>query len=296
MNKGVEQLAAHFNVKPDVIEAGLKEESNLDSVFEAYDKTVQIFTHEELTKKLENFAKDEIDKLGADGQQVPSKLYNRIKGNAFEKKEKELAKKYEVAEWDGMDDLQDKIVTKVKAKSGKADDENLTEIDRLKKLVLDTEKEKGDVVEAAKAEFHEQLIQRDVDITLGRIHIDEEGEKLENQHAILKAVVKGELTFKYIEGKTVAFKGEEMQKNKVGDPQSLEEVLVPFAEKYVNVKKVPDGGRGANSTDDTKTGIKGLKSREDFYEHVEAEEIEEGTEAYLKVMTEFNEANPEINI
>ncbi len=294
--KSVEQLAARFGVKSDVIEKAFEEDGSLDSVFEAYDKDNHIFTHDELTKKLENYAKDAIDKLGADGQPLPSSVYNLAKGNAFEKKEKSWAKKHGITQWDGIDDLQEKIIVQIEAKSGKADDEKDTEIVRLKKLVLDTEKEKGDAVDTARSEFHTELTQRDVEFTLGRIHIDEEGEKLENQQAILRAVVKGELTFKYIDGKTVAFNGDEMIKNKVGDPKSLEEVLVPFAEKYVNVKSVPAGGRGGNSTEDSKTGMGVIKTSEDFYEYAGKEGIEEGTEKFLDLMTKFKTEHPEIHI
>jgi len=296
MNKGVEQLAARFKTTSDVIEAGLKAEGNLDSVFEAYDKGVQIFTHDELTKKLENHATEAIELLGADGKQIPSKIYNLAKGNAFEKLEKTWAKKHGISAWEGIDDLQEKIIGQVEAKSGKADDEKDSEIKRLKKLVLDTDKERDEAVSTATKDFNGQLAQRDVESVLGRINIDETGEKLDNQRAILKAVVKGELTFEYINGITVAFKNGEMLKDKVGDPQSLEGVLVPFAEKYVNVKSVPEGGRGGDSTEDTKTGVKAIKTKADFYAHAESQGIEEGTAAYFDLMQEFNEIHPEINI
>ena len=295
MKKSVEQLAARFNTKPDVIETALEEDGSFDGVFEAFDKDNHIFTSAELSKKLDNFAKDAIDKLGADGQQLPSNIYNLAKGNAFEKKEKSWAKKHGITQWDDIDDLQEKIIVQIEAKSGKADDEKDTEIVRLKKLVLDTEKEKTDAVDTARSEFHEELTQRDVTATLNSIQIDEEGEKLENQKSILNAVVKGEFTFEYIDGKTVPFKDKEMLKNKVGDPMSLEEVLNPFAEKYVNVKSVPEGGRGGSSTAETNTGIKGIKTSDDFYEYAEKEGIEEGTEKYLDLMVKFKTEHPEIN-
>ncbi len=294
MNKSVEQLAARFNVEPDVIEAALTEEGSFDSIFEAYDKENQTFSNSDLTKKLDNYAREAIDKLGADGQQLPSNIYNLAKGNAFEKKEKQWAKKHGITQWDGIDDLQEKILAQ--SNSGKADDENLAEIKRLKKLVLDTEKEKEDAVNTARSEFDRELAQRDVNLALSLIDIDEEGEKLENQKEILKAVVKGALTFERIDGKTVAFKNGDMIKNKVGDPMELSEVLVPLAEKYVNVKSVPEGGRGASSTSTTNKGIKSAKSAEEFYEKLEAEGIEEGTAAFFDKMTEFKEANPDINI
>lgn len=296
MNKGVEQLAARFKTTPDVIEAGLEKDSNLSSVFDAYDKDVQIFTHDELTKKLENHATEAIEMLGADGKQLPSKIYNLAKGNAFEKKEKEWAKKHGIIQWDGIDDLQEKIIGQVEAKSGKADTEKDTEIKRLKKLVLDTDKNKEDAVAAETAKFNEQLAQRDVESVLGKINIDETGEKLDNQKAILKAVVKGELTFEYKDGKTVAFKNGELLKDKVGDPMSLEGVLVPFAEKYVNVKGVPEGGRGGDSTEDTKTGVKSIKTKDEFHAYAEEKGIEEGTAEHYDLMQEFNEIHPEINI
>lgn len=296
MKKSVEQLAARFNTKPDVIEAALEEDGSFDGVFEAFDKDNQIFTSAELTKKLDNFAKDAIDKLGADGQQLPSNIYNLAKGNAFEKKEKSWAKKHGITQWDGIDDILEKIIVQTEAKSGKADDEKDKDITRLKKLVLDTEEEKKDAVDTARSEYHEELTQRDITATLNAIQIDEEGEKLENQKLILAAVVKGEFTFEYIDGKTVPFKDKEMLKNKVGDPMSLEEVLNPFAEKYVNVKSVPVGGRGSKSTIEINTGIKGIKTSEEFHEYAEKEGIVEGTEKFLDLMEKFNTEHPEINI
>lgn len=296
MKKSVEQLAARFNTKPDVIETALEEDGSFDGVFEAFDKDNQIFTSAELTKKLDNFAKDAIGKLGADGQQLPSNIYNLAKGNAFEKKEKSWAKKHGITQWDGIDDILEKIIVQTETKSGKADDDKDTEITRLKKLVLDTEKETKDAVDTARSEYHKELTQRDITATLDAIQIDEEGEKLENQKRILEAVVKGEFTFEYIDGKTVPFKDKEMMKNKVGDPMSLEEVLNPFAEKYVNVKSVPDGGRGGRSTTETNTGMKEIKTSEDFHEYAKKEGIIEGTEKHLALMVKFNTEHPEINI
>ena len=296
MIKSVEQLAARFNITPDVIEAALKEDGSLDSVFEAFDKDNQSFTNADLTRKLENYAKEAIDKLGTDGQQLPSSIYNLAKGNAFEKKEKSWAKKHGITQWDGIDDLQEKIISQIEAKSGKADDDKDTEIVRLKKLVLDTDKEREDAVKTATDDFNNQLTQRDVQVALGRINIDEEGEKLENQKDILNAVVKGEFTFEYIDGKTVAFKNGDMLKNKVGDPQSLTEVLNPFAEKYVNVKSVPEGGRGGSSTEPSKSGMGDIKTAEDFAEYAEKAGIEAGSGAYFDLMVKFNTEHPDIKI
>jgi len=296
MTKGVEQLAARFNIKPDVIEAALTEEGNFDSVFETFDKDNQSFTNADLTRKLDNHAKEAIEKLGTDGQPLPSAVYNLAKGNAFEKKEKSWAKKHGITQYDGIDDLHEKIITQIEAKSGKADDEKDVEIGRLKKLVLDTEQEKGEAVDTARSEFHSQLTQRDVMAALGQIQIDEEGEKLENQKEILNAVVKGEFTFEYIDGKTVAFKNGDMLKNKVGDPQILSEVLNPFAEKYVNVKSVPEGGRGGSSTEQSKSGMGAIKTSADFYAFAEREGIEEGTGEFFDLQMKFNTEHPEILI
>ena len=110
--ENVEKLASLLKTEPEVVKEALSDETGekLGGLVDKFSSEAQIFTGDELTRKLDNHAKDYLDKIAKDGQPIPKDLYNRVKGNAFEKFEKELAKKHEVEDWDGLEDLYAKIL------------------------------------------------------------------------------------------------------------------------------------------------------------------------------------------
>jgi hypothetical protein len=294
-DKNVELLATLFDKKPEEIKEFI-EKDELAGVITEYKEKHKIFTSEELTQKIDNVKREAIDTLGRDGKQLPSRIYDLAKGNAFEKKEKQIAEAYKIEKWESMDDLISQVVEK---ESDKAPDlvekENL--ILELKKKLLGTDQEKIDAVEAEKGRYDKELIEGDINSAVLSIAIDSDDEnKLENQKRVLKTMFKDMHSFERKNGITIVLKDGEPIVNKVGDPVPLKEVVNDFAPQWVDLKKVPVGGRGGSSTElSGKKGLASIKNMRELIAYAEANEIEEGTQKFLELMQEA-EKNPDFNM
>lgn len=295
--QSVKELASLLKSEPGVIEKALTE-GGLDSVIEKYQKSVEIFTPDELAKKLKNHADDTIANLGKDGEQLPSHIYNMAKGNAFEAVEKKLAKENGIVDFDGLDDLVGKIAQKKVDESGKATGEKDTQIEDLKKLVKETEAEKEEVKTTLRKEFDDELIGIAIRDAVGLVPIDADNDELlQNQKTIVETMVKSNFKFERREGKIVTFdKDGNLIKDKVGDPVPVMNVVNDYSQKWVKVKSDPEGGRGGRSTEQGNKGIDSIVTQADLDAYMEKNNINPvGSEAFDLRMT-IRQANPDVKI
>jgi len=298
--KNVEKLATLFKAEPDVVKAALDEESGekLNGILEKFTSETSMFTGDELSKKLENYANEYIEKLVEDKKPIPKSIYNHVKGNAFEAFEKARAKKYGIEEWSGLDDLEDKILSAELIKSGKDNhgEEDAKEIQRLKDLVLKTEDEKKEAITGEAKKFADQLVNRDVNAAVRGVNIDAEGEQLKNMTRVLATMFRDTYVFEFKDDHTVAKNKEtgDILTNKVGDPLPLDEVIAGFAPKWVKVKDVPEGGRGGGATVTKTQGLKGIKTKGDFMEYCEKNKITPGSKEMFDAMVKVKSENPEL--
>lgn len=302
MEINVEVLASLFEKEPDVVKEELGKEGGFDRLVNEYKESRRIFTPDELSKKIENANREYVEKLATDGKPIPSHIYNYVKGNAFEKQEKEWAREHGIEKWDNIDDLKRQIIEKETVKSGKAvGDEVLKEyeakITELKGLVLKSDEEKTKAVEEERGKVGKRMINFDINNAIGSVDIDAEGEKLENQRGVLDAVFRRDYTCEYRDDKTVVFKDGTMLANKVGDPLSVLEVIKDIAPKWVDIKEVSKGGRGgspaAGKTGDTLKGIQDIYQLRDY---AETKGIKPGTAEFLELMKKAAEENPDIKL
>lgn len=268
--KSVESLAALLKVTPSVIEKTLSE-GGLDSVIDKYQSGVEIFTPDELAKKLKNHADDTIANLGSNGEDLPTHIYNRAKGNAFEAVEKKLAKANSITDFDGLEDLVSKIANKQIVESGKATGEKDDKIKELKSIIKKSdEKFETDKLELLK-KFDNEIIGIAVKDGVGLVPLDGDNDKfLENQSNILKTMFMANHIVERKEGLiVVSDKGGNLIKDKVGDPVPLNDVITAYAPEWVKVKSDPEGGRGASSTEQGNTGLSGVKSEDDLESYID---------------------------
>jgi len=291
----VEKLAALLGKEPGVVEKAISEDT-LDSIIEEFQTSHQVFTAEELARKLDNHFRSEIEKLG-EKSELPPNVYNIAKANAFAKLEKEWAKEYGIDKWEGIKDLRDQIIAK--NGSGKSDDEIAklqSRIDELKQQVLDESKRADEAVKEAEQKYSKELASRDFNSVLAEIPIDAEDETLENQRKILSTMFTSEYQLDVRDGQTVVLKDGNLLTNKVGDPVPLQDVVKEFAPKWVKLKGDPDGGRGGSSTKSKTNGFASMKSADDFWGYIDDKGIKRGSAEMLDELIKFKEAHPEINI
>ena len=306
MEKYVEVLATQLNQKPEVIEEALKTEGEIEKLVDQYSSTHKIFTSEELGKKIDNANREYLEKLATDGKPIPSHIYNYVKGNAFEKHEKEWAKEHGIEKWDGIDDLKSQIIVKEIAKSGKATDNEVIKkkddrISELEGLVLGEEGKSKLAIEQAEGRISEKMIKFDIDNARDAVDIDAEGEKLDNQRSILDAVFRQHHTFEFnkdLNRTVVSDKDGKILQNKVGEPLSVSEVLVDFAPKWVDLKKVSTGGRGDKTAIGKSDGtLKTIMNMNELAEYAAKQNppIYPGTGAFSDLMIAVGKENPSFN-
>lgn len=298
--KVLAKLASLLKITPDVVKTAI--EADDTGFIEEWEGKHQFFTPDELTRKLNNAKQEAIDSLGTKGEPLPSNVYNRAKGDAFEKAEKDIAKDYGLTEWDGLKDLVARIVTQEKA-AGKGDineavrskDEKIEDLrTRLKTALEEKDKEIADV----KTRFDDQLVDMEINSAVDELPIDAEGETLANQRDILKTMFKNKHKLERREDRTVVsdVNGNPI-KNRLGDPVGIAEVLKDFAPKWVGLKSDPEGGRGGSSTDISKSqGLKSINNFDELLNYAEKHQIAEGTEKFFDLMQQVKEQNPSANL
>ena len=288
-------MAALFGKEPAVVEKAL-EEGNLDSIVEEFQTSHQVFTAEELARKLDNHFRNEIEKLG-EKSELPPNIYNVAKANAFAKLEKEWAKEFGIEKWDSIKDLRDQIIASKESGDSNEENEKLKQrINELKQQVLDESKRAEEAEKNAEQKYAKDLASRDFNSVLTEIPIDAEDETLENQRKILSTMFASEYQLEVRDGQTVVLKDGNLLTNKVGDPLPLKDVVKDFAPKWVKLKGDPEGGRGGSSTTTRTNGYATMKSKEDFFAHMEKKGIRLGSAEMLTEMKAFTEAHPEINL
>ena len=300
MEKNVEHLAVLFDKKPEEIKEAI-EKDELAGLITEYKEKHKIFTSEELTQKIDNIKRETIETLGKDGKPLPSHVYNIAKGNAFEKKEKQIAEAHGIKEWDGIDDLISKVADKKLENSGKATDETLIEkenlIKELKEKVLSADEKQIVALAEEKDKYDKELIEREIDSAVRDVPINpEDEEKLINQQRVLKTMFKDAHSFERKNGTTIVLKDGEPIVNKIDDPVPIKEVINDFAPQWVDLKEVPTGGRGGSFTDTSgKKGLTGIKNMEELIKYAESKDIKEGSEKFLELMQEA-EKNPDFKM
>jgi len=206
---------------------------------------------------------------------IPQELYKPIHGAVSEKLEKALSKKFNVADFESVEDLVSKAIS---INKGQSDDTKLTELQTLntdlqeanKRLV----KEKEEAEKRIKGEFESQLINRDltdlynnVPFDLSDVKEDELDAAKDTRKFVLKGVFETNYSTKMDEGKLVVTdkKGEMLKDPNTFAPIPVSNVLTDLAKKAgLKLKSPESGGQGGSSS-----GNKGSRFKDvaEFYSY-----------------------------
>ena len=136
MEKIVSFLSSVLKIDPAALSKQLETDEGKKEI-EGKLKNLNIFSSDDLKTRDIKLKSDHISELSdAVGRnEVPTKLYNSIKGNVVSQYDKDLSKKFEVETFNSHEDLIDKIESK--KYDGKPDDKLKTELDEYKSKVIE---------------------------------------------------------------------------------------------------------------------------------------------------------------
>lgn len=274
--KDVASLATLFNQKPEEISSAI-ENGTVNDLVSSFTSGNRVMPVDDFEKFQKNHREQVITEL-AEGQQIPKPIYDRVKGTVLEMVERDLSKKYEVDEFKDFDGL---IETIVESKTKNPEDvtKYKRQIDELTTQYEDKLKEER---ETGKRRFINRVLEEEV----GRIPIEAEGERLENQRRMLMNQIKTEFGFDLDDTKVKVTEAPVAFQEANLDPKPLSDVLKSYAEKYVDVS--PDGGGRGSASSTSQPKKVNLK------EYCEANNIHPNTMEHAKAIKEFKDKGIEI--
>jgi hypothetical protein len=279
--KNVDALVSLLNKPKDDITKALETEGGLDKLVSDYKTNNQVYGIDDFAKLKLNLKKETIEKLTE--ADIPESFKANAVGWKLEKLEEEIKKKYQFADDNkGLTDLVDKIVTKAKIPTN-----NDGDVTALKQQIVDLEKDFDDKLVAKQTEFDSSLIQTDFTKAVNALGLDyEEAEVLKKQKGLVKAAFRDTYRLERKDGKTVIFKGEEMEKDNKLDPLPLKDVLLGVVKDYGFQLESPDPGGHGGKSSTKKAGLSGVS----FQEYLVKNNVRPMTEESDKLYVEWKAA------
>lgn len=190
---------------------------------------------------------------------LDKELYKVIKGATLEMTEKDLAKEYGISDFDGINDLVSKAISKNKGQTDDTKTQELTQkITDLQGINENLVKEKTEAVESARTEYEGKILTRDKTDLVNAIPFDfsdvEEAEldKTTTQRKqIVTSVFDSKYDLVFLDNKIVA---QDKEGKVVKNPATLDPVPVSDVLKQIPVElgmklKSPEsGGQGGSSS------------------------------------------------
>ncbi len=284
-------IAKLLKVEESALTADLEKDGGDEAIVKAFSEKHTSYTLDELNKLLDNsnkaYFEKAIEKADFDINAVPRALYSKIKASAFESLEKEVAKKVGIEKYEGLSDLIDKALEKVKkpGEPSKDNEELQAQIATLKGTVLKLEGE----VKDKDALFVTSEIGREFNAALKSLNLDYDPEVLVKQEDLVKGAFQNGFKIEKKGDKLIVVDKDGKPKlDKLGEPVPVSAVLKEFATDYGFKFKAEDpGGRGAGDTK-PKGSLKGRP----FNEVAAERKVEPNSPDSDKLFKEWKAENP----
>ena len=280
-DKDVTQLSELLGLDKEVVEGSVKD-GTLGERIQDWKSSRKIYASddfEKFTSNLKTSTKDEyfneLVDLAKRGE-MPTELYKPIKGSALEMFEKDLSKKYNVADYSNATDLVEKIV---KSKSNATDNQQVQELEQkiveLQSANKDLLRAKEEADKTWETKYKSDNISRELSQAISGLPLDfsdksdDEVDKVRNStHTILRSVFDTTYETDIVDGKVIVKDkdGNVLKDKATLDPLGLDEVLTSLAgELNMKLTSPETGGQGGKSS----KGKNGINSEEDFYAECE---------------------------
>ena len=256
----VEFFGSLLNEKPEAVEQAITDGTLSEKVkalnLMGSDAVNTLKTN--LTKEVkENHITELVEEAKAGN--IDKTLYGVIKGAVVEKTERVLSKEYDIAEFDGINDLVSKAISKNK---GQTDDTQIQELSQkvasLQEVNTNLVKEKDTAVEEAQVKANNKILSRDKRDLVNGIPFDfsDVDEKdLKEKSRQRKQIVESVFDARYV----LVFNGDntvvhDKEGNLIKNPATLEPVppsevmnLIPI-DLGIKIKSPEGGGQGGSSS------------------------------------------------
>ncbi len=256
----VEYFGTLLNEKPEDVEKAITDGTLSEKV-----KALKLMNEADVTTMKTNFAKEvkvnHINELVEEAKKgnLDKELHKVIKGATLEITEKSLAKEYKVDEYEGINDLVAKAISKNK---GQTDDTKLQELNQkfetLQGINKNLVKEKDDAITEANKKADYRVLSRDKKDIVKGIPFDFSDVKQEDLKKITdqrRQIVESVFDAKYnlvFQGDTTVV--EDKEGNLVKDPNTLAAIppsdvmkMIPV-ELGIKIKSPEAGGQGGSSS------------------------------------------------
>lgn len=238
-----------LNVEESVIIEASEKEDGDGGLVSKFLETNNVFTLDDVIKLKKNSLAEGVIKGVeelAKGDQFPSEIHNKIKGNVLDKKEKEVAKNHGITKWDNFDDL----ISKISAQGKGSDGEKDTQIEKLKTSLQDQEAEHKTALEKIESKYTGDFTKRDFDNAVLNLKLEGDEEMVKNQTKLYVDAFHGNFKLSYKDGVTRVLDSEgKVLTDKVGEASTVSDVFKDFALQHgAKIKVLDEGGRGDGSS------------------------------------------------
>jgi len=281
----VAYISEQFGIEKEIVEASVNDGTLSARMKDAMAKKV-IYSADEFEKFKTNLTAEAQTKYFNDLVEkakkgdIPTELYKPVKGSSLQQKEREYSKKYEITEFQDLDDLIDKVILKSSA-NGKPNTELEKQINELKSVNLKLAQEKEEALKTVEEKYRNQIIEREKLDAINKIPFDFSGVKSDDAdkvrsktHTILKSVFDAEYKMDYDDKGRLIVKDREgnVKKNSATlDPIPVNDVMIELAKEYNLKLTSPDtGGQGGQSSHQSSTLF---ATPEDFYRWCDTQSI-----------------------
>jgi hypothetical protein len=281
-----------LNLEADVVK-GAFEEGTLGT--RVKDAVMAKSDVETLKKNLANEVKSAyLDELaeGAKKGEVPQALYKPIHGAVFEKLEKTLSRKHDIADFDNVEDLVEKAISKNKGQSNdtKELDDLIAELKEANKKLV---KEKEEAEKRITHDYESKILKRDLNDYINNVPFDfsdvEEADmdKVSSiRKRTLTSVFETTYTPELIDGKIIVKDkdGDVLKNEATREPIPVSDVLSSLA-KEVGLKLIsPESGGQGGKSSGSKSSL--FKSVDDYISYCEDKGIQPTSAEGLKLLKE----------
>ena len=264
MDKTVAALSGLLGLDPEVVKVSI-EEDTLDSRITDFKDKNRVQKKDDFEKfetNLKKETREAYDKellLKAKSGELEGDLYKAIKGATLQMKEKDVAKKFGITDYNNFDDLLDKAT---KSQSGGTDDEKVKafegKISELKEANLMLDKKATDAVSAVEQKYKNRFLDTELKAAIRGLPFDFNGAE-DKDRAIKSVTEMVESVFKnrfdlstnddYSAVSVSDKNGEVVKSEATREPVPVSEVLSRLTKEFnIKMKSPEKGGQGGQSS------------------------------------------------